>query len=218
MAKKKSEEDEFKLEHLKKPLRAASLAIAFIGCFILLVLVFIINDAMDKTKNSLLNNLEEARQNMIEMEETLETLEGGLNSTDTALESLQESIEPLSEGLQSTADALNSTGEILSGIEGLGVDMPEEEYMEAAESLKESAQELNETVSAFEEQKTTVNELGEDIGDIKDGVQSQRETLGQTKKSVEDVFELMKLANIFLFFVVVSMFGILILNSIAGLI
>ena len=61
-------------------------------------------------------------------------------------------------------------------------------------------------------------DLKENLKSVKDSLKDQREALGETKKSVEDIFELAKLANIMFFFVIVSMFVILILNSVAGLV
>ena len=53
---------------------------------------------------------------------------------------------------------------------------------------------------------------------MRDGIASQRDTLSQTKQSVEDVFGLMKIANLLFLLVIISMFSILSINSIAGLI
>jgi chromosome segregation ATPase len=217
MAKKKEAD---KLHSLKKPLRVLSLGIALIGLFVLLVFSIMINDAMDKIRDSILSNLETTRQSMIELEEAFGTLEEGLDSAGDAIDSLGGSIDPLSSGLGSAGDALDSIGGSLSLLSLLGVDFSgaKAELDEASSSLKDAATELQNTSTTFQEQKSTLSGLKEDLGEIKDGVRGQREAIGQTKKDVEDVFGLVKLANIMFFLVIASMFSILILNSVAGLI
>jgi septal ring factor EnvC (AmiA/AmiB activator) len=217
MAEKKNAD---KLHSLRKPLRALSLGIALVGLFVLLVFTVIINDAVDKIRDSILSNLETTRQAMIDLEEALGTLEEGLDSAEEAVDSLEGSIGPLSDGLEAAGDALDSTGSSLSLLSLVGVDVGsmQQDFSEASTSLKQSATELEGTAITFTEQKSTLSGLKEDLGDIKGGVRMQREAIGQTKKDVEDVFGLVKLANIMFFLVVASMFTILILNSVAGLV
>jgi len=222
MGKEKEKEAEggFNLTSLRKPLRGLSLAIGLIGLFVLLIFSFMINDGLDRTEKSILNNLEETRQNLIEIEETLGTLEEGMDSADNAIETLQNSTGPLSEGLRTTGDALEVTAVALSVLDMVGVDIfgATEKFGDAAQSMKSSADELSEAADAFKKQKTTLRTLKQDLARIKQGIASQRETLGETKAAVEDVFSLARLANIFFFFVIASMFVMLMLNSVAGLV
>lgn len=220
MAEKKKKEEGFTVKSLRKPLRGISLAIGLIGLFVLLIFSFMINDALDKTEKSLLSNLEGIRQSLVEIEETLGTVGEGLDNTDDTMDALQNSTGSLSEGLRTTGDALQVTAVALSVLDTFGVDIfgATEKFNNAAITMKASADELSEATDAFEEQKTTLGELKTDLADIKQGISFQRETLGQTKKSVEEMFSLLKLANIFFFFVIASMFVMLMLNSVAGLI
>jgi len=215
-----NEEKGEKLSGLKRPLRMLSLGIALIGLFVLLVFSIMINDAMDKVRDSILSNLETTRQSMIELEEAFGTLEDGLDSADDAIDSLDESVAPLSSGLESAGDALDSIGGSLSLLSLVGVDFSgaRGELSQASSSLKDAAAGLQNTSASFEEQKSTLSGLKEDLGQIKDGVRSQREAIGQTERDVEDIFGLAKLANVMFFLVIASMFSILILNSVAGLV
>lgn len=217
MAKK---EESIELHSLQRPLRAVSLAIALVGLFVLLIFSIIINDAMDKTRDSLLSNFEEIKGSLLDIENSLTTLGEGLNSANETIGALEESIVPLSYGLEATGDALESTGDALTVLELLGGDAAaiKYEFDSAAMSMKSSAQKLNESSTAFEEQRITLTQLQDDIDEMKGGISAQRQSIGKTKSSFEEVFSLMKIANVLFFLVIASMFVILILNSIAGLV
>jgi methyl-accepting chemotaxis protein len=208
------------LKGWKKLLYSASIGIAFIGCFILLIFTFLINDALDKTRNAVLGNIDGLDSSMRGVESALAAAEKELNTTNSTLEGLEKSFGPLSSSLGSTADALEGTAKTISLLELIspGISSYTSDLRDAASSLKTSASSLNSTALSFEDHKTNLGDLKKSMGDIRNSVSSQRKTISETRKTLDDVFGLIRIANILFFFVVISMFVILILDSAAGMI
>lgn len=204
----------------KKLLNAISIAIAILGSFVLLVFSIMINDAVDKTKSTVSSNIDSLYVSLGNIETAFVVAEDELDAANTTVDELQDSIGPLSEGLRSTAGALDGTAETFSLLELVtpGISAYTSELKGAADSLDESADRLDGSVSTFDEHKDTLGELKESISGIRESVSFQRAALGETKKSMEEVFNLMKIANILFFFVVMSIFLILILRSATGFI
>ncbi len=219
MAKEKKEpkkKDNW-ISRWKKPLRALSLVIALTGSFILMIFTFLIHDALDKTEQSITGNIEGIQQSLVDVEKTLGGIENELDAADKTIGDLDDSLSPLSDGLSSTADALIGISDSLSilSIPGISIGIDTSELDSAADSLKESSSEFDST--NFDEHKKNIFDLKDSISQMKTDIETQRSELGQTKKTVQDVMGLMKIANLLFFLVVISMFFMLSLNSIAGL-
>jgi hypothetical protein len=65
--------------------------------------------------------------------------------------------------------------------------------------------------------KENLNVLSAAVGSIHDDLESQKQKVAQTEQSISDVIGLMKLANMLVFVMFLAMFGVLILNSAAGI-
>ena len=219
MAKKKQDagSEENWLVRWKKPLRALSLVIALGGSFVLMVFTFLIHDALDKTEQSVTKNIEGIQQSLVDVENALTGIENELDSAEKTVGDLDDSLSPLSEGLDSAADALSGISDSLGilSIPGVSVGIDTSELDSAADSLKESSSELGST--DFEEHTENILDLKGSISQMKTNIGKQRTELGQTKKAIQEVMGLMKIANVLFFLVVISMFFMLSLNSVAGL-
>ncbi len=219
MAKKKNEPESKDnwLVRWKKPLRALSLVIALGGSFVLMIFTFLIHDALDKTEQSVTKNIEGIQQSLVDVENALTGIESELDAADKTISDLDDSLSPLADGLESTADALSGISSSLGllSISGLSLGIDTGDLDSAADSLKESSTELGST--DFEEHADNILDLKGSISEMKTNIAGQRAELGQTKKTVQEVMGLMKIANVLFFLVVISMFFMLSLNSIAGL-
>ena len=202
----------------KKVLRGIALLFALAGSVVLLVFTFMINDALDRTEKSVVGNIEGIQGTLLDIENAVDKADQQLNATSRTLQSLEASFTPISEGLDSTGAALAGMSQTLSGISLLGVNLGAQaaELEDAANSMFEASGSLEDT--NFDEHTENVGELQLSLQSIKDDIRMQRQTLGETKRSVEEVIGLMKIANVLLFFVIISMFIVLMLNSTAGLI
>ncbi len=210
--------EENPLKDFKKPLRALSLVIAIGGSLILLIFTFMINDALDKTQVSVTSTIDGVSESLSDVENVLVYFEEELDTTNRTIDELEGSFEPLAEGLSSTADALEGMAGTLAAfsLPGLSLGGAAAELEGAADSLDEAAAGLEQT--GFDEHKANIADLKGIVDDTKEDIASQRKALDDTKKSVEDIFGLMKMANVMFFLVVISMFVILSINSLAGLI
>lgn len=206
------------LKGWKKLLNAISIAIAIMGCFVLLVFSFMINDAVDKTKSTVSSNVDSLYASLGNLEAAFVAAEDELDAANTTLDDLKGSIGPLSEGLRSTAGALDGTARTFSLLDVItpGISAYTSELEGAAASLEESAEKLDGSMSTFDEHKDTLGELKGSISGIRQSLSSQRAALGETKESMEEVFNLIKIANVLFFFVVMGIFLILILRSATG--
>ncbi|VVC02617.1 Uncharacterised protein [Candidatus Bilamarchaeum dharawalense] len=202
----------------KKLLYFASILVALVGSFILLIVTFMIHDALDKTQSTVLSNVDAVIQDLVSLETALITLESEVSTVNQSLDDLYSAFVPLSDGMNKTGNTLISLADSLSLIPTIGPTIPTASLRETSLSLKDSANKLSETASGLVDHKQGVADIADAIGNIKNDLHTQRENLQQTKKSIADIFGLIKLANILFFVVVLCMFGTFLMNSVAGLI
>jgi len=202
----------------KKILRGVALVFALAGSLVLLIFTFMINDALDKTEKSVVSNIEGIQGTLMDVENAVEEADQQLNATAQTIDDLSQSFEPIATGLDSTGNALVGVSQTLAGINLLGVNLGSQaaELEDAANSMFTASDSLGDT--NFDEQAENIGEFQLSLQGIKDDIRMQRQTLDDTKKSVQEVIGLVKIANVLLFFVIISMFIILILDSAAGLI
>ncbi|MBN1170458.1 hypothetical protein JXA56_05505 [Candidatus Micrarchaeota archaeon] len=202
----------------KKILRSVALVFALAGSFVLLFFTFLINDALDKTRDSVISNINGIQGTLLEMESAVDGADRQLNATAETFDSLEASFLPISEGLESTGNALVGMSQSLAAFKILGMSLSEQanELKDAGNSMFEASENLQET--DFEEHKNNIAGFRVSLQEIKEDISMQRLMLGETKETVENVVGLMKIANVLLFFVIISIFMVGILNSTAGLI
>ncbi len=205
-------------EDIKKILRGLSLGIAVVGSLILLVFTFMINDAIDKLEKTAVSNIEKAQGTLFEFENTLEQVKMELNSTLSTLEALEASVDPISSGLHSTGTALVGMSSTLGAVSFLGISLGEEadQLGSAGYSMLDAAENLDN--ADFGEQAGNFDDISESIDSVKMSITQQRLALAETKQSIQDLISLARIANVLLFFVIISMFTMISLNSAAGLI
>jgi septal ring factor EnvC (AmiA/AmiB activator) len=201
----------------KKLLYGASILISFVGSLVLLAFTFLINDALDKTRDLTLTSVEGIQGDLAALDNALAGAEQELNVVNDTLSGLQGAFTPLESGLRKTGDSIESLADAASSIPLIGPTVPTTALKEASGSMKAAAAELGQTAATFDAHKTTMGELQSKVGEIRQTVSAQRTTLAQTATSIEDVFGLIKLANFLFFLVVISMFSMLVINSAAGL-
>ena len=201
---------------LKKLLYGASILIAFLGTFGLLIFTFMVNDALDKTQGAITSNIDAVENDLRGLQSVAGGAETELDSVNATLGDLGGSIIPLADGLDSTASSINSISQAASSIPMLGSGMTGQ-LASAATSMSDSASKLRLAITGFSSNQKGISDMKDAIGAIKSSISDQLTGLDSTKTSIEDIFGLIKIANILFFIAVVCMFGTLIMNSIAGL-
>jgi len=206
------------LKGWKKILYGASIMIATIGSFTLLIFTFMLNDALDKTQASVLGAVDALQRDIGSIEDALISAESEIDNVNQTVDGLGSSLVPLSGSLVSLGDSVGGMASSISQTPILGVSVDTSGIQSAASSLKDSGVELGKTASGFEGHKQGIADMKAKVSEVRQSVSDQKASLSQTRKSLEDVFGLMKVANLLFFFVVVSMFVMLVINSAAGLI
>lgn len=218
MAKKKADgAGEDGLQGWKKLLYGASILVSLGGSFLLLIFTFLINDAIDRTQATVDANIAAIEGELSSLELALFSAEGSISGINETMAGLTDSIAPLGAGLDSTGNSLGGMADAISSIPLIGNIPAVGGLRSGGMSLKESAAGLGNVTAAFRAQTAQLSELRSRIGDIRDGVSAQKRALGDTKKSLDDVFGLVKVANLLFFIVVICMFLMLVMNSAAGM-
>jgi hypothetical protein len=204
-------------EGWKKLLYSSSIVIALGGSLVLLVFTFLINDALDKTRDLTLTNVQGVQNDLIALDGALTDAEAELGVVNTTLTDLQGTLTPLEMGLRKTGDSINGMANAVSQIPLIGQAVPVADLQNASGSMLNAAAKLNDTAATFEAHKAGMSSLKDKVEEIRQSVSSQEAALGNTYTSIENVFGLIKIANFLFFLVVISMFSMLVINSAAGL-
>jgi len=222
MPKKETREEEEPegdgLKQLKKPTYAISVFFSLAGIFVALVLAFVINDALDETQSSINANLDGISAMLTDAENTASTLESEVSALDDTFNGLNGSISSLSEGLGGTGMTLKQFGNTLSqvSIPGLGLSQYGEALSASGDDILNGSARLKQ-VGELAEHRQNLEGLKSSAGSIRADLAGQRAKVAQTKQSISDVIGLIKLADFLVFVMFVTMFGVLILNSAAGI-
>ncbi len=201
----------------KKLLYGVSIAIALCGSVILIAFTFLLNDAIDKTRDLTLTNVHEVQDDFTALDGALSSAEDELDVVNSTLSGLQGTFTPLESGLRKTGDAIGGMADAISAVPLIGQTVPLGDLKAASASMKDAAAKLNDTSATFEQHKAGMSSLKDKVEGIRQSVSDQRATLDQTATSLADIFGLIKLANFLFFLVVISMFIMLVIDSAAGL-
>ena len=205
------------LQGWKKLLYGASIMVSLGGSFLLLIFTFLINDALDRTQAAVTSNIIDIQNELSALELALFSAEGSLDGLDATMAGLSDSMGPLSAGLASTASSLDGMADSIASIPLIGNIPAVGELRDGGASLKQSAAGLNQTAATFEGQAAQLSDLKSRVGEIRAGVSAQKQTLAGTLKAMDDIFGLIKVANLLFFIVVLCMFLMLVMNSAAGI-
>lgn len=208
------------LAKLKKPIYALSLAIGLLGIFIAMIIAFVVNNSLDKTEYAISKSMDGAALIILNTETTLLSVENEVGTTNKSIAKIKASTAELSSGLKGTGTAISGFSDTLSllSIAGAG-------FASSATTLKNSSQSLINTATSLEnlsknldEHQTNMGDIQKNIGKTRNELETQRKQMGQIKTTVTGIIGGIKLANLLLFVMFLAMFGILITNSIAGVI
>jgi len=208
------------LKPFKKPLHAIAAFVGAGGLLIALILVFMVNDTLNKLESSTIANLDAAQLMLEDIEVTLVTAETEVDSMEGNLETIKVSVSHLAEGVKGSGETMGAMGQELSVLSILGSDFSQysEGLNQSGEDLIESSRSLTEVGDSVTGHGGGLMELKTGISEIRGDISSQKAQIGALKTSMQDAFGTMKLANILLFFLIAVMLAVPMLNAMAGII
>jgi len=217
---KNIEEGEPKIElgKLKKPTYAISAIFSLGGMTIALILAFVINDSLDKIQVSIDSNLNSLDSLLNDFENTASAVQGEVLAFNDTLDRMNESIFSLATGINRTGTTVKAFGETLSGLDLLGssFDGYSSNLSASGDSLIDGADDLIK-VGELTGEREKIGELTSALDNVKQDLRMQRMRVGETGDAISAIIDRMKLANILVFVMFVIMFGVLLLNSAAGI-
>ena len=221
MAKEERPEEERAMEDLrslKKPTYVLAMFFSAVGIFIALILAFVINDALDKTQASINANLDGISLMLTDAENSAGTLDSEVSALNATFDELNGSVSSLSDGMSGTGQTLKQFGATLSQITipGLGISQYGTQLSASGDDILNGAANLRQ-VGELSQHRENLADLSASVTLIKADLAGQRGKVAQTKQSISDVIGLIKIADILIFVMFATMFGVLILNSAAGI-
>jgi hypothetical protein len=216
--KKSASDSEGGFSGWKKLLYGASILVALVGSFGLLIFSFMVNDALDRTQSAIVSNIDAVDKDLAGLEAALGSAGVEIGSVNNTLNGLEGSLTPLASGLNKTGASMGAIADSVSLIPGIGSAIQTGPLKDASASLGESAGKLAQAAAGFSAHREGIAALKNAVDGIQGDISDQRSGLAQTRQSIEDVFGLMRIANILFFIVVVCIFGTLAMNSVAGII
>ncbi len=211
------EEDGFRLSHLKKPTYAVGMALSGLGILIALVLAFVINDALDKMQTSINTNIDGISALLDDTGQTVSSLDSEIGSMNATFADINSSVNSLSEGMNGTGLTMQQFGASISQITIIpGMSQYGAQLTSSGDQIIQGAQQLQQAGSLADHWGNLTG-LKASVDSINADIANERASLADAKQSISDVIGLVKLANILVFVMFVVMFGVLILNSAAGI-
>ena len=196
---------------LNKLVSAASIASSVIGLGAMFVFFIIIHSVVSGTQTTTLRNLDATITTVSDIESATGNLETQIAGTNQTLQNVREGIAPLATGLRQVGNSLGS----VAGIGSLaGIDV--NALRNSSDSIKVSATKLEEVANDIGSKATGMSELAQSVGKIKNDIGAQKNTLISSRKSIEDIFNSIKLANFIFFISMVFAFGAIALLGVNG--
>lgn len=221
MSEKKSNDQndsdslDFLFSNWKRIASIFSALLSFCGIICILVVGFIVNDALTKTQNSINSNFDSALGIVGTLESSVSSLSSQLNKTNTTLSDLESSISPLSTGVNSASDSISSLSNSLRSISLPGFNFGNSATLlqNSASSLRESASSFNRTATDLRELKAGFSDFEQSFSLLKTEVSLFKEKATQTKSSIFSFFDSLKTANLLFVLCFVILFSAQIANS-----
>nr|QNO54428.1 hypothetical protein IPKNHHKO_00002 [Methanosarcinales archaeon ANME-1 ERB7] len=223
MSKKEAEgfeEISENLRPLKKPLHAMAALIGGGGIIIALIIVFMVNDTVDKLEGSTLANLDAAMRTLDDLEVMIATTEVEVDRMSGNLGTVQASMDFLSEGVKGSGETIGAMGNELSVFSILGGDFSEYAVglNQSGEDLVESSRGLREVGDSLAGHEEGLAGLKAGFATIRGDISNQKAQIASLRSGIESVFGTVKIVNILLFFLIVIMLSVPVINSMAGII
>jgi len=216
--KKKAPEDEasgFDKKTIKKIFYGGNILLIGVAFFILLVMLFVSWDFIDKTERLVKKSAGDACITLTAVEATLMDVEQEVVLLGETMGDLSGSFDSLSEGLNEAGSAMRSLDDALGGLSALGVNLGDD-IENTADSLEGASDSLENTTAGLSEHQAKISEIGNDLEDIRISIASQKQTLCDQTTIIE-IFDSMRLTVIILFVLAAALIFIPFLNSAAGM-
>jgi hypothetical protein len=211
--------EEFTLAIAKKPIRILSLFFGFSGILISLIVTFLVNDALGKTEQMLLSNLDGVYSLLINVQGSVTSVESEVSTAANTIDDVNKSINSLALGVEQTSGAIGYLASSINQVSLVGLVLGDvgPKLNGSAEYMLNSSKSLKSISSSTSEHKQNILNLRSSLTRVKNDISTEAQKVQASKTQLSSVFGTLKLANIVLFVMFFILFLVLILNSIAGL-
>ncbi|GEM_PF-2384774 len=199
---------------IKKIFYGSQILITGVALLIVFLMFFVAWDFTDKIEKTIRNSMEGLCETFTAVESTFNDIEEEAGVLENTIVSVNSSLFYLSSGLEKTADSLEETSNKLRLLRNYGIDIGSE-FTASAADLRNSSVYLIQTTSGLSTHREKISDIRSDIGRIKEGVSSQKQTICN-KKNINDIFSSLRLTLVILFLLAVAFVVVLFLNSAAG--
>lgn len=208
------------LKKLKRPLHGLAAFISGGGILLALILVFLVNDAIDKVQVLMFDNIDQAYKTVEDIETTVGVVESEIDTLGDGMEGIDQSLSHLSDGIEEGGITIAAVGNELGVLSILGQDFSQysQDLNHSGEQLILSSKSLREAGNTVGGSVEGLTDLKNGISDIKQDITSHKIKLAESKNQLKSTFDKIKLANIILFLLIIVMLGVPLINSIAGII
>jgi len=199
---------------IKKIFYGSQILITGVALLIVFLMFFVAWDFTDKIEKTIRNSMEGLCETFTAVESTFNDVEEEAGVLENTIVSVNSSLFHLSSGLEKMADSLEETGDKLRPLRNYGIDVGSE-FTASAVDFRNSSAYLMQTASGLSAHREKISDIRNDIGRIKVGVSSQKQTTCD-EKNINDIFNSLRLTLVILFLLAVAFVVVLFLNSAAG--
>lgn len=198
----------------KKIINSIALLVGLFGVCLTFIFGFILYGVIDGGEKVTLTQMDHLIVSIQEMEQSIGNIKDETANTEVTLTEFAEALQGFSESMEGIAEFVEAF-EAVSDALGMGVLVGD--MSGTSDSLLETADSLSTLSENFEAHGETIGNLGENMDDLKNNMKQQKENLIVGKSTVEQMFGGLKLSILLLVLILLSMFGVLIMVSVARL-
>jgi len=217
----KDEEQDFSFSvgSLKKPIFWISIIIGFGGIFLAIVLAIIVNGVLDSAEKAVMPQLDALGGVIKNIEDSVQMVADSSGDASMTVTDLKTSTSALQTGIKTAADSMSEFGNTLKGINFGVISLASygTQIAGAGAELEIASNSLANVSNDLESHKKSISDLKTSIEELKTSITVQKSTLAKAKSEITNMFSGLRLANIIVAVLFISMFFVLLLNALGGL-
>ncbi|MFH1785687.1 MAG: hypothetical protein ABH842_04630 [Candidatus Micrarchaeota archaeon] len=188
-----------------------TLKIVQAGIILILLAGFLVNDSIDQTKTAILMNIDDLDGDLQEAEASLLIVNNEIDSANATFYKFKDAFEKVGHAAGLAANGTEGVTNAISkmGIFGQVIQLQMGNMRQSIDLIREAMVEMEEGVSEMEEQTGEIEKLKSSVNRLYNQVVSQRGSLSETRRIVDESFFKLKIANFFFVLAGSGMFAIL---------
>ena len=200
------------LKKVKDYLYYVSVGVSLIGILGTLIIMVLAYNVMDVIEKQAITQIEQTGQIVSEVESGIWTVIDEVSSLNKTVDEIDKSLDGLGDAIITTGSEIKTFGSLL---ETISFGANGESLVNAGESLRDTGASINNL--DFDEHKDGILKIKNDLKEVQNQITQQKEVIVGAKKTSQDVFSTLKLIVIIFGILEILLFGVILLNSVAGL-